>query len=34
MRDNNLLIYGLLFLVIIGFNLFKQFLAARRMEVD
>lgn len=29
MRDNNLLIYGLLFLAIIGFNLFKQFAAAR-----
>lgn len=29
MRDNNLLIYGLLFLVIIGFNLFNQFVAAR-----
>jgi hypothetical protein len=28
-RDNDLLIYGLLFLAIIGFNLFKQFLAAR-----
>ncbi len=29
MRDNDLLIYGLLFLVIVGFNVFKQFLAAR-----
>ena len=29
MRDNELLIYGLLFLVIIGFNVFKQFLAVR-----
>lgn len=29
MRDNDLFIYGLLFLAIIGFNLFKQFVAAR-----
>ncbi len=29
MRDNDLLIYGLLFLAIIGYNLFKQFVAAR-----
>lgn len=29
MQDNELLIYGLLFLAIIGFNVFKQFLAAR-----
>jgi len=28
-QDNELLIYGLLFLAIIGFNVFKQFLAAR-----
>ena len=29
MQDNELLIYGLLFLAIIGFNVFKQFVAAR-----
>lgn len=32
MRDNELLIYGLLFLAIVGFNLFKQFLAARAQQ--
>ncbi len=29
MRDNDLFIFGLLFLAIIGFNVFKQFVAAR-----
>ena len=29
MRDNETLIFGLLFLAIVGFNVFKQFLAAR-----
>jgi len=32
MRDNELLIYGLLFLAIVGFNIFKQFLAARAQQ--
>lgn len=29
MRDNDLLIYGLLFLAIVGINVFKHFVAAR-----
>lgn len=32
MQDNELLIFGLLFLAIVGFNVFKQFLAARAQQ--
>lgn len=32
MEDNELLIFGLLFLAIVGFNVFKQFLAARAQQ--